>query len=238
MEPKRGEAADDLSVRVAAIEKHLKVGKEDRFILGWGRLLAAYTQQRWVLLASVTVNVILAVALGVVSVFTARRLPWVFVKDNLGQVVQADPRSFLHEGDTRDEAELRGFALQFVRQGFDYNPLDVNDRLQQALRQVDPSTQGVAKQAFRLAERADQVNHGYSSKIVDDPDKGIVPQTQMLTWTPVPEVLVVVSRMSIAPDGTSHPLVPLSVKVALRQVPRTPLNPHGLMVVDVSASQN
>ena len=54
---------------------------------------------------------------------------YVFVRDALGNVVQADANSFLHAGDSRTEAESKGFVRGWVFDAYTWTPLDVEGRL-------------------------------------------------------------------------------------------------------------
>lgn len=212
-------------------------GKENRFVFAWGGLMTAYAQQRivlWVLalglIASTIGNVVLAMAY-------TKRETWVFVKDHLGNVIQADPNSFLRAGDDRSENEIKGFALRFCRDAFEFTPLDVQDRLKYALRFVEPKAHGAAKNSLRLAERAKQVENGLSVKIEDDIERGKIPEVSIIRNEPC-EVLAVFSRVSIAPDGTKTALPPLAVRLIVTMVPRSPNNPSGLLITDVTATNS
>jgi hypothetical protein len=87
-----------------------EVGAEDHFILAWGRANAAVKSRGRQLLMSTSLNVALV---GVVAFLTWRneqKETYVFVRDSLGNVIQADASSFLHAGDARTEAEIKGFV--------------------------------------------------------------------------------------------------------------------------------
>ena len=88
---------------------------------------------------------------------------------------------------------------------------------------------------MRLSERAGQVEQGLSVKLVNDPEKGKVPEVNILRADPL-EVLVVFSRSSVSAAGETKELPPLGVQLQLREVPRSPANGHGLLVTSVSSS--
>lgn len=220
--------------RMARMEKLFKVGKEKNYAHPWGALFAAYVQQRWVLvalliafLASITGNVMMAI-------LWKKRDTWVFMKDNLGNVVQTDPRTFAG-GDQRDEMEVKGFAVRWVRDAYEFTPLDVRNRIMYALRFVEPKAQPNARDAMRMVERTQLSKEANSVHLDDEPDKGQVPQVTVLRWKPM-EVLVVCGRHSIGPDGVKKPIQAVAVRLFMRQVPRSPSNPNGLIVTDVSAT--
>lgn len=225
----------DLNDRVAHIETFLKVGREDAFITAWGRLHAYVTQQRWLLLLSVFLNVIFTIGLVILTIAFQRREPWVFFKDHLGEVVQVDPRS-LNVADTRDEVELKAFCIRWVRDAFEFTPLDVKDRKDFALRFVEPRAQGGALLAMRIRERAEQVSDGLSVKVLENMERGQLVECQILRYEPM-ETLVVISRVSVAPNGETRPLPPLAIRLQVRQTPRSPSNGHGLLITDVSSNQ-
>ena len=226
-----------LEARMEKVEKFLRIGKEDRFILAWGRLFAYAAQQRWTLVASLLVNVLMTFGLVVLAIRYAKREPWVFVKDNLGNVVQVDPKSFLQAGDPRDQNEVKAFAIEYVRDAFEFNPLNVKDKLTYALQFVDSSAQGAARNACRLPERAELVDRNFSVKVENEPDKGRIPQASVLSWDPL-KVLVVVSRISVDSSGLARSLPPLAIQLTLRQVTRSPQNGHGLLITDISSTTN
>ena len=233
-----GNTSQELSARVKRIEEFLKAGREDSFVTAWGRLFAGYAQQRMLLLVCAGLNVVMACSLVYLSLVVSKKAPWVFVKDAIGNVVQVDPRSFLEDGDRRDEAELKGFGMRFVRDAFEFTPLDIRDRTEYALRFVEPQAHGTARLAMRFSERAEQADRGSSVKILEDLEKGQVMKASVLRWDPM-EVLVVFSRVAVSANATGEikALTPLAVRLRLRQVPRSPQNPHGLLVTDVTSDQ-
>jgi VirB8 protein len=234
--PVQSNSSSQIPERVARIEQFLKAGREDAFVKAWGRLHAYTAQQRWILVLSVALNLVFAVCVVWLALAYQRRAPWVFVKDNLGNVVQVDPRT-LNAADTRDEAELKAFSARWVRDAFEFTPLDVRDRRDFALRFVEPRAHGEALLAMRANERAEQVASGLSVKIQEDIDKGQLMQVQIMRFDPL-ETLVLTPRISISPSGETRALPALAVRLRLRQVPRSPANGHGLIISDVSAGQN
>jgi len=215
----------------------LQPGKETGFVYAWGSLMAAYAQQRNVLLILAFVTIVSILGNVALGIGYTHRETWVFVKDNLGQVVQADPNTFLRAGADRDQNEVKGFALRWCRDAMEFTPLDVQDKITYALRYVDQKAQGAIKDQFRMAERAQLVEKGMSLKIDDDIASGKVPQVTIIRNDPC-EVLVVVSRYGIAPDGAKTPLPPLAIRVILKMVPRSPQNPNGLVVTDMTATNS
>ena len=225
----------DHEERLARLERLAKPGRENTFTLAWGRLLAAYVQQRWVLLTLLIALLVSVSANAVLAVRYSKRETWVFVRDRLGNVVQADPSTFLRAGEGRDEMEIKAFARQWCEDSFHFTPLDVKDRVIRSLRFVEPKAQSTARFAMRFLERAQQVEQGLTVNIEDEPEKGKVPEVNILRADPL-EVLVVFSRVSIQPGGEVKPLPPLGVKLQMREVPRSPANGHGLLITDVSSS--
>jgi len=212
-------------------------GKEANFFLPWGSLMSAYAQQRivlWIMAPCLMVSV-----LG--NVFQAyqsqKRETWVFVRDSLGNVIQADPDAFLRAGEGRDEMEVKGFALRFCRDAFEFTPLDVQDRVQYALRYVEPKAHGTARNSLRLAERAKQVQSGYSVKIGDDIEKGRIPEISIIRYDPC-EVLAIFTRNAIDSYGNAVSMPPLAVRLILKMVPRSPNNPNGLIVTDITTTNS
>ena len=220
--------------RMARMEKLFNVGKAKHYAHPWGAIFAAYVQQRWVLVILLVAFISSVAGNAVMAILWKKRETWVFMKDSLGNVVQTDPRTFAG-GDKRDEMEVKGFAVRWVRDAFEFTPLDVRDRIMYALRYVEPKAQGNARDAMGLIERSRLSKDGNSVHLDDEPDKGRVPQVSVLRWKPV-EVLVVCGRNAIGTDGVKRPIPSVAVRLFLRQVPRSPSNPNGLIVTDVSAT--
>jgi hypothetical protein len=222
--------------RLERLEKLLDVGRENRFILAWGRLLAYLAQQRWALLGSLACNVLFALGLTILALRYSQRDVIVFLKDPMGHVVQADYAALIKAGEPRDEAEIKAFALQWIRDAYEFTPLDVQDRVVHALRYVAPPAHTAVKTALRLAERADMVNRLLTVKLQDQPETGLVPQVTILRADPL-EVLVSFSRQA-KDDQSVKELPPLAVTLRLVQVPRSAANGHGLMIIDLTSTQS
>ena len=184
---------------------------------------------------------ILNVALSAVVAFLAwrneRKEPLVFVRDSLGNVVQADATTFLHAGDARAEVEIKGFMRRWVIDAFTWTPLDVEDRLKASLRLVDGSAQPVARAGLRLAERQLLVERGASGRVYDDKSAGREPQVVITRRTPL-EVMVSFDHYLVDKSGRSTDAGHFFVCAILKEVPRSSINPSGLMIVDVQISQN
>jgi hypothetical protein len=86
-----------------------QVGAEDHFIVAWGRANASVKSRGRQLLMSTCLNVALVVVVGFLAWRNEQKETYVFVRDALGNVVQADASGFLHAGDARTEAEIKGF---------------------------------------------------------------------------------------------------------------------------------
>jgi hypothetical protein len=225
----------DENPKLTISEDIVEAGKEHVHFLPWGALMSAYAQQRvclWIvgslLAVSIIGNIILALQ------YTEREI-WVFVKDHLGQVVQADKESFLRAGNKREDNEIKGFVLRFCRDAYEFTPLNVSDNIKLAMTFVEPKAQTVVSDGLRFAERAQQVSEGMSVKIEDDIQRGKVPEISILRREPL-EVLIVFGRVGIPTDGRVRPLQPIAVQLALRLVPRSPHNPNGLVVVGLTTT--
>jgi len=212
-------------------------GREHVHYLPWGALMSAYAQQRlvlWVMAAALVLSVVGNILL---AFLYTRRETWVFVKDSLGNVVQADPDSFLRGNYRRDDNEIKGFVLRFCRDAYEFTPLDVRDKVQFAFRFVDPKTQGAVSNGLRISERAKQIEQGLSVKIDEDIEKGRLVELSITRRDPL-EVLAVFSRLAVASNGSVTPMQPIAVRVTLRQVPRSPHNPNGLVVTDLTTTNS
>lgn len=102
--------------------KLAEVGAEDHLILAWGRANAAVKSRGWQLLMSTCLNVALVGAVGFLAWRNEHKETYVFVRDALGNVVQADATSFLHAGDARTEAEIKGFVRRWVVDPYTWTP--------------------------------------------------------------------------------------------------------------------
>jgi hypothetical protein len=155
----------------------------------------------------------------------------------LGNVVQADAASFLHAGEARAEVEIKGFMRRWVLDAFTWTPLDVEDRLKACLRLVDGKAQAVARSGLRLPERQLLVERGASGRVHDDKSAGREPQVVITRRVPL-EVMVSFDQYLIDKSGRSTDAGRFFVRAILKEVPRSSVNPSGLMIVDVQVSQN
>jgi hypothetical protein len=214
-----------------------RVGAEDEFILAWGRANAAVKSRGRQLMASTTLNVALVGLVGYLAYRNEQKETLVFVRDALGNVVQADAQSFLHAGDRRTEAEIKGFVQRWLMDAFSWTPLDVEDRLKACLRLVDQKAQPVVKNGLRLAERRSLVDHGVSGRVHDTQGSGKEPQI-VITRTQPLEVMVSFDRYTVDRDGTASEAGHLFLRTHLKEVPRSPSNPNGLLLVDMEISEH
>jgi len=224
-------------VRRAVSGGAAEIGGEDAFILAWGRSHAALRSKALQLWSSVVLNVALAAVVAFLAWRNERKEPLVFVRDSLGNVVQADAASFLHAGDERAEVEIKGFMRRWVLDAFTWTPLDVVDRLRACLRLVDGKAQAVARAGLRLAERQLFVERGVSGRVYDDKSTSREPQVVITRRTPL-EVMVSFDEYLIDKSGRSTDAGHYFVRAILKDVPRSSVNPSGLMIVDVQVSQN
>lgn len=213
-----------------------QVGAEDHFILSWGRANAAVKSRGRQLLMSTCLNVALVGVVGFLAWRNEQKETYVFVRDALGNVVQADASSFLHAGDARTEAEIKGFMRRWVLDSYTWTPLDVEDRLKAALRLVEVKAQPVVKAGLGLAERRALVERGVSGRVHDDRETGKEAQV-VITRTKPLEVMVGFDRYQIDRSGTATELGHVFLRAHLRQVPRSPGNPAGLIIVDTEMSE-
>jgi hypothetical protein len=214
-----------------------QVGGEDAFILAWGRSNAALRSKAVQLWASMLLNAILAGMVAFLAWRNERKEPLVFVRDSLGNVVQADAASFLHAGDARAEVEIKGFMRRWVLDAFTWTPLDVEDRLRACMRLVDGRAQAVAREGLRLAERQMLVERGASGRVYDDKSAGREPQVVITRRMPL-EVMVSFDQYLVDKSGRTTEAGHFFVRAILKEVPRSSINPSGLMIVDVQVSQN
>jgi hypothetical protein len=168
-----GARAQAITERAAPTEtsgplEAVEVGGDDAFILAWGRGHEALRSRSRQLVLSMLLNACLAASVGFLAWRNEQKETYVFVRDSLGNVVQANARGFLHAGDRRSEVEVKGFVRRWVTDAFTWTPLDVEDRLRAALRVVDGRAQGVVKGGLRLAERRTLVDNGTSGRVWDD----------------------------------------------------------------------
>jgi hypothetical protein len=213
----------------------IQAGKELTYFLPTGALMSSYAQQRKVLIIMACVMVLSILGNLILGLFYMQREVWVFVKNDLGEVVQVDKESFLKGNNRREDNEIKGFAIRFCHDAFEFTPLDVHDRLNYALRFVEPKAQNFVLDGLRIPERSKMVNQGMSIKIEDNIERGKVPEVSLIRKPGQPiEVDVVFSRLSIhAGGGGVNVLQSISVRLQLREVPRSPFNSNGLIVTSL-----
>jgi hypothetical protein len=209
---------------------------DDAFILAWGRRDAALASRSRQLFVSMALNCAFAGLVGWLVWRNEQKETFVFVRDALGNIVQGDARSFLHAGDTRTEIEVKGFMRHWVLDAFTWTPLDVEDRLRACLSLVDPRAQSVVKQGLRLDGRKALVESGASGRVHDDPRTGREPQVVIVRTEPL-EVMVSLERFLVERSGGMQEAGQTFVRALLKRVPRSPPNPHGLVLSDVQISE-
>jgi hypothetical protein len=214
----------------------LELGAEDHFILAWGRANAAVASRGRQLLMSTALNVALVLAVAFLAWRNEHRETYVFVRDALGNVVQAEANSFLHAGDSRTEAEIKGFVRRWVFDAYTWTPLDVEDRLKAALRLVESKAQPVVKTGLGLAERKALVERGISGRVHDERESGNEAQVVISRTQPL-EVMVGFDRYQVDRSGGVSELGHVFLRAHLKEVPRSPGNPAGLMIVDTAISE-
>jgi hypothetical protein len=214
--------------------RSLEVGGDDAFIFAWGRSDAALRSRSRQLVLSMGLNVCLAGTVAFLAWLHEQKETYVFVRDSLGNIVQAEPKAFLQAGADRTEVEIKGFMRAWVVDAFTWTPLDVEDRLRACLRLVDAKAHAVVKAGLRLAERKELVERGTSGRVEDDPTKE--PQVVIVRRQPV-EVMVSFDRYLMDSGGMRQDAGHLFLRALLREVPRSPVNPHGLVIVDVQISE-
>jgi len=224
-------------MKAARRQDVVEPGREHVHYLPWGSLMSAYAQQRVVLWAMAVGLSLSVIGNCLLALCYMRRETWVFVKDGLGNVVQADPDSFLRGNAKREDNEIKGFVLRFVRDAYEFTPLDVRDKAQYAFRFVDPKVQGAVSNGLRIQERARQIEQGLSVKIDEDIEKGRLVELSITRRDPL-EVLAVFSRLAVSSTGSVSPMPPIAVRVTLRLVPRSPHNPNGLVVTDLTTTNS
>ena len=184
---------------------------------------------------STSLNVALVGVVAFLAWRNEQKETYVFVRDSLGNVVQADASSFLHAGDARNEAEIKGFVRRWVFDAFTWTPLDVEDRLKAALRLVETKAQPAVKAGLGLAERRALVEQGVSGRVHEDRETGSA--QVVITRTKPLEVMVGFDRYQIDRSGTASEVGHAFLRAHLKEVPRSPGNPTGLMIVDMAISE-
>ena len=212
------------------------MGGEDHFLLAWGRSNAAVKSRGRQLVLSIALNVVLVILVGFLAWRNEQKATYVFVRDALGNVVQADSSAFLHAGDSRTEAEIKGFVRRWVFDAYSWTPLDVEDRLKAALRFVESKAQPAVKAGLGLAERKSLVDRGVSGRVHDEKESGKEAQV-VITRTKPLEVMVSFDAYNLDRGGAATEAGHVFLRAHLKEVPRSPGNPSGLMIVDTEISQ-
>lgn len=229
---------EDLKRRLARIEKVILLGKDDSFFLAWGRTMAWLAEKKLVLYLLVFTVVGEAGAIAYLGWKDQHRRNLVIAVDNsTGSAIPVDPEQFFQttSGDVRSPNELKGFAIEWVREAYSFSFLNTADKWKRALRFVDSGAQGSAKFAMRAKERADLTNAGRDVKIIEDLDHGKPLEALLDGMDPI-RLTVAIRRVEVETNGDMKPLPSLLVRMELKQVPRSPQNPHGLLITDVSSA--
>lgn len=185
---------------------------------------------------SACLNVALVGAVGFLAWKSEHKETYVFVRDALGNVVQADAISFLRAGDARTEAEIKGFVRRWVFDAYTWTSLDVEDRLKATLRLVEAKAQPAVKAGVALAERKALVERGVSGRVHDERETGKEAQV-VITRTQALEVMVGFDRYQVDRMGNTGELGHVFLRAHLKQVARSPANPTGLLIVDTEMSE-
>lgn len=230
--------SEALDSRLKRLENVIYAGKEDSFLMAWGRLMTFAAQSRW------TVMFLGLALLGSVGGNVALILRWnkrdmlVFMKDEQGNVVPVATMAQMTAGSLeRDDNEIKGFARRWVADAFTYNPLNIKDNVTRVLRQVDASSQNSVKFQLHMEERALHRDNGISVQILDEPEKGKGPAISILRREPL-EVSVVFQRIGVNQSGEARELSPMVCNLQLRLVPRSSFNPNGFLVSDMTSTKN
>lgn len=217
-------------------EPALVVGGDDAFILAWGRNHEALRSRSRQLLVSMALNCAFVALVGYLAWRNEQKETYVFVRDTLGNIVQADAQAFLRAGDRRTEVEIKGFMRRWVLDAFSWTPLDVEDRWIATRSWVDSKSHGVLKHGLRLGDRRRLVEDGFSGRVMDDAKTGREPQVVIVRTQPL-EVMVSLERYVVDTAGETRPAGQTFVRALLRQVPRAPANPSGLVISDIQISE-
>ena len=208
------------------------LGGDDAFILAWGRQNASLAIYRWLLVLLFVVALALVALVGYLAYRIDQKTVWCFVKDGLGNIVQADPSAFLQAGETRTEVDIKGFVRRWILDSHSWTPLDVKDKVSLALKVVEPKAREVVKKGLKLAQRKVLVDRGISGRVLDaEDDPNHQPQVLIQSRQPL-SVLVTFETYRILPDGKEEPGGHVIFTLFLKEVPRTPGNMAGLTIVD------
>jgi len=97
---------------------------------------------------------------------------------------------------------------------------------------------GIAGRATRsLPERQGLVDRGTSGRVYDDKTVGREPQVVIVRRSPI-EVMVSFDHYWLDRSGTATEAGHFFVRAILKEVPRSSVNPSGLIIADVQISQN
>lgn len=211
------------------------VGGDDAFILAWGRSNEALVGRTRQLALSGFMNLGLLLLVGLLAWRNEQKETYVFVRDALGNVVQANPEAFMQAGRERSEVEIKGFMRRWVVDAWTWTPLDVQDRLAAALAAVDAKAHPVVKEALELSRRSRLVNSGISGRVRDEAGSDAQPTAVIIRTSPL-EVMVSFERQHIDRGGERTSAGSLFVRAILAEIPRTPENPYGLVIRDLQVS--
>ncbi len=112
----------------------------------------------------------------------------------------------------------------------------MEDRLKAALRLVEAKAQAAVKAGLALAERKALVERGVSGRIHDERESGKEAQV-VITRTQPLEMMVGIDRYQVDRSGTAIEMGHIFMRAHLKEVPRSPANPAGLMMVDAGISE-
>lgn len=211
------------------------VGGDDAFIHAWGRSNEALASRTRQLLASGVLNIGFLFLVGFLAYRNEKKETYVFVRNALGEVVQANAQAFLQAGIERSEVEIKGFMRRWVLDAWTWTPLDVQDRATAALAVVDGKAQGAIKDGLELGARRTLVEAGVSGRVYDNAESDRQPKAVIMRTQPL-EVMVSFERYQVDRAGERTDAGQLFVRAVLREVPRSPANPYGLLIADLQVS--
>jgi hypothetical protein len=203
---------------------------DEAFILAWGRSSAELVARSRQLLGSVALNIAFAAVIAFLVWRNEHKETYVFVRDHLGNIVQGNADGFLHAGSDRSEVEVKGFVRRWVLDSWAWTPLDVEDRLKDALTVVDGAAHGQVLDALAVGNRRSHVDVGTSGAVDADSIKVVLTSSDPI------QLLVSFDAYSIDRAGLRSESVTQFVRVSLRRVPRSPRNPYGLLIVGAQIS--
>lgn len=219
----------------AVREPSAVVGGDDAFIMAWGRNNEALASRTRQLALSMLLNFGLLAMVGLLAYRNEQKTTYVFVRDSLGNVVQANTEAFVQAGRERTEVEVKGFMRRWVIDAWTWTPLDVQDRLSAALSAVDAKAHAVVKDALELGTRKELVESGVSGRVRDEAGSEHQPTAVIVRTAPL-EVMVSFERQHIDKGGMRSTVGSLFVRAILAEIPRSPENPYGLVIRDLQVS--